>query len=78
LSQQVSELIKQLCSLVSELEALYPGRHFTPDGHLVGSIGECLVAEEYDLTLIPTLYKGFDANDTRVGLSIVELANLQN
>lgn len=25
---------------VEQLEAAYPGRKFTPDGHLVGSIGE--------------------------------------
>jgi len=30
---------------VTELEALYPGRKFTPDGHLVGSIGEVVAAE---------------------------------
>ncbi|WP_155253486.1 DUF6998 domain-containing protein [Bradyrhizobium japonicum] len=29
---------------VAELEALYPGRKFTPDGHLVGSIGEVIAA----------------------------------
>ena len=30
---------------VEELEALYPGRKFTPDGHLVGSIGEVVAAQ---------------------------------
>lgn len=30
---------------VAELEGLYPGRKFTPDGHLVGSIGEVVAAE---------------------------------
>lgn len=36
IKQQVQKLIK----IVSELEAEFPGRHFTLDGHLVGSIGE--------------------------------------
>jgi hypothetical protein len=27
---------------VGELETAYPGRKFTPDGHLVGSIGEVI------------------------------------
>jgi hypothetical protein len=38
---------------VRELESLYPGRRFTMDGHLVGSIGEVLAAELYGLTLLP-------------------------
>jgi hypothetical protein len=36
---------------VAELEKLYPGRKFTPDGHLVGSIGEVIAAEHFGLTL---------------------------
>jgi hypothetical protein len=36
---------------VAELERLYPGRKFTPDGHLVGSIGEVIAAERFGLTL---------------------------
>lgn len=54
-------LIKQLYSTVKELEAMFPGRHFTPDGHMVGSIGECLVADAYDLELQTASNKGFDA-----------------
>ena len=54
-------LIKQLYSTVSELEAMFPGRHFTPDGHMIGSIGECLVADAYGLVLKTASNKGFDA-----------------
>lgn len=54
-------LIKQLYSTVSELESMFPGRHFTPDGHMVGSIGECLVADAYDLELKTASNKVFDA-----------------
>jgi alkylated DNA nucleotide flippase Atl1 len=54
-------LIKQLYATVGELESMFPGRHFTPDGHMVGSIGECLVADAYDLQLMPSSNKGFDA-----------------
>ena len=35
---------------VRTLEKLYPERKFTPDGHLVGSIGEVIAAEQLDLT----------------------------
>jgi len=48
---------------VAELEALYPGRKFTPDGHLVGSIGEVIAAEEFKLTLYPMSHEGHDAFD---------------
>lgn len=40
---------------------MFPGRHFTPDGHMVGSIGECLVAEAYGLELMNASNKGYDA-----------------
>lgn len=42
----ISEKVKRIYAITAELEALYPGRHFTPDGHMVGSIGEVLVAEK--------------------------------
>ncbi len=54
-------LVKQLYATVNELEAMFPGRHFTPDGHLVGSLGECLVADAYALELLPASNKGHDA-----------------
>ena len=59
-----NQLIKQLYSTVSELEAMFPERHFTPDGHMVGSIGECLVADAYGLVLKKASNKGFDATAT--------------
>jgi hypothetical protein len=47
----------------TELEALYPGRKFTPDGHLVGSIGEVVAAEALGLTLYRMSHRGHDAYD---------------
>lgn len=49
---------------VAELEALYKDRKFTPDGHLVGSIGEVVAAEALHLTLHPMSRKGHDAFDS--------------
>lgn len=49
---------------VAELEKLYPGRKFTPDGHLVGSIGEVIAAEALGLELYPASYAGHDAKDS--------------
>jgi hypothetical protein len=48
---------------VEELEARYPNRKFTPDGHLVGSIGEVIAAEEFKLSVYPMSHKGHDAFD---------------
>ena len=59
--ERVPKLVKQLYALVAEFEALFPGRHFTPDGHLVGSIGEVLAAHHYGLTLLPASAQGHDA-----------------
>ena len=55
---------------VEELEALYPGRKFTPDGHLVGSIGEVVAAEALGLTLYPASYVGHDAYDANGDVQI--------
>ena len=57
-------LIKQLYSTVDELESMFPGRRFTPDGHMVGSIGECLVADAYELELMNASNKGYDATSS--------------
>lgn len=50
-SQELEDIIKELNTLTGRLEAMYPGRHFTPDGHLVGSIGEVFAAERYGISL---------------------------
>lgn len=62
-------LVKRLYATVKELEDMFPGRYFTPDGHMVGSLGECLVADAYDLELLTASNKGHDAV-TRSGLEI--------
>ena len=58
---RVENLTRKLYGIVDELEEIFPGRHFTPDGHLVGSLGECLVAQAYGLELLTASNKGFDA-----------------
>lgn len=53
--------IKELYKITRELEIEYPGRKFTPDGHLVGSIGEVIVAEAYGLDLLSNSTEKHDA-----------------
>jgi hypothetical protein len=55
--------VARIYEATDELEKLYPGRKFTPDGHLVGSIGEVIAAEALGLTLHPMSYAGHDARD---------------
>ena len=59
--EQLSNLVSQLYRTVGELEQMFPGRKFTPDGHLVGSLGECLIADAFDLELMPASNAGYDA-----------------
>ncbi|MBA3981389.1 MAG: hypothetical protein C0462_12390 [Alcanivorax sp.] len=70
-------LIKQLYATVHELENMFPGRHFTPDGHMVGSLGECLVADAYNLKLETASNKGYDAV-TKTGLEVEIKATQSN
>jgi|SRR5690606_5301547 len=62
-TDKIPELIKRIYEIVNELETLFPGRHFTPDGHMVGSIGEVLAAEHFNLELLPASFQGHDAKD---------------
>ena len=55
------ELIRELYKTVSELEAMSPGRPFTPDGHMVGSLAECFAEYYYGLTLLACSTPGHDA-----------------
>lgn len=57
----VAKKIRQLYQIAGELEQLFPGRHYTPDGHMIGSIGEALAAVYYQLTLLPAGTKTHDA-----------------
>lgn len=55
---------------VAELEDRYRPRKFTPDGHLVGSIGEVVAAEALGLTLYPMSHSGHDAYDAEGDVQI--------
>lgn len=61
--EQVPGLIKELYKIVEKLELLFPGRPFTPDGHMVGSLGEVIVAHNYNLVLEKPSVEGYDAID---------------
>lgn len=60
MDERFSKLLAQIYSAVAELEAMFPGRHFTPDGHMVGSIGEAIAAYHYGVKLYPASHAAFD------------------
>lgn len=59
--ESVAEKIKELYRIARELEQLFPGRHYTPDGHMIGSIGEALAAYYYGLSLFEASKEKHDA-----------------
>ena len=61
--RRLSEEIRRLYGIVDELESVCceHGRHFTLDGHLLGSIGEVYAAERYGLRLLTSSAKRHDA-----------------
>ncbi len=72
--KKIPALVKQLYAIVAKLEALFPGRKFTPDGHLVGSIGEVIAAHEYGLTL---LNASATTHDARQGKRLIQIKATQ-
>ena len=58
---EIPNLVRRLYDIVRQLEELFPGRKFTPDGHLVGSLGEVMAAHRYRLELLPASSPAHDA-----------------
>ena len=62
---RVAALLDDLYTAADSLEPIFPGRKFTLDGHLVGSIGEVVAAYMFDLDLNPASNHCHDARDDR-------------
>jgi len=58
---EVARYLDDLYTASDGLERMFPGRKFTLDGHLVGSIGEVVAAYIFDLNLNPASTLGHDA-----------------
>ena len=63
--ENLASLIRELYGVSAKLERLYPGRHFTPDGHMVGSLGEVMAADAYGLRLFEASHPIHDAVDSK-------------
>ena len=60
---RLPEPVASIYKATAALERLYPDRKFTPDGHLVGSIGEAIASDFLGLTLYPMSHPDHDAHD---------------
>jgi len=81
--ESIPELVKGLYAIVRRLEEKYPGRRFTPDGHLVGSLGEVIAAELYGLELLPastTTHDGtaIDGRQVQIKLTQVKTVGIRS
>lgn len=57
----IPDIVERLYEIVHELEQQFPGRRFTPDGHMVGSLGEVLAEYRYKLKLFRASTERHDA-----------------
>ena len=69
---EVPALLTSLYRVVNRLEELFPGRKFTPDGHLVGSIGEAIAARMFNLILLKASTAEHDATSAD-GQTLVQI-----
>lgn len=70
--------VRTLLDQVNALEAMFPGRRFTLDGHLVGSVGEAAAAYHYGVELfLPSteLHDGY-VGDRNVQIKITQTENV--
>lgn len=63
MSKSSEELIREVFANCAELSERF-GRPVSPDGHLVGSLGEIYAREKLGLTLMEPSNEGFDARTT--------------
>lgn len=59
--ERVARHLDELYDASEGLEQIFPGRKFTLDGHLVGSVGEVVAAYIFDLDLNSASTQGHDA-----------------
>ena len=70
--------VQELIAIVHELEDNFPGRHFTLDGHLFGSIGEVMAAYYYGIELYTASTEIHDGevNGKKVQIKISQQDNI--
>lgn len=70
---KLPKTVAKLYEAVAELKQAYPGRHFTLDGHLVGSIGEVVARETFGFDLLAASFPNHDAKCSQRGFVQVKI-----
>lgn len=71
--------IIELIQIVKELEKTFKGRHFTLDGHLIGSIGEVMASYYYGIELYPAsmpIHDGITPDGREVQIKITQQSQI--
>lgn len=74
----IKDKVQRLIGIVNELEKDFPGRHFTLDGHLVGSIGEVIASYYYGISLYKASIPAHDGvvDGKKVQIKITQQENI--
>lgn len=77
-TDMLKDKIQELFKTVNELETEFPGRRFTIDGHLLGSIGEVLAVYYYGIELYRSSTKVHDGEigKRKVQIKITQQDNI--
>lgn len=76
---ETRNLVRKMYALAEQLERLHEGRHFTPDGHMVGSIGEVIAEQRYDLTLYEAshpVHDGWTPDERQVQIKTTQTSSV--
>ena len=58
--KEMLSIYRNMIKEVATLEAMFPDRHFSLDGHIVGSIGEVAASYYYGIKLAKSSKKAID------------------
>lgn len=72
--EDTRKLVRSLYQITAKLKELHPHRNFTPDGILVGSLGEVLAEFHYALSPLNT---GTKAHDCSINGRLVQVKTTQ-
>ena len=61
---------RTISAMIAKMEKDFPDRHFTMDGHLVGSIGECMASYYYNIDLETSSKKDYDGIKDEIKIQI--------
>lgn len=75
---EMLSIYRNMVKEVETLEAMFGDRHFTLDGHIIGSIGEVAAANYYGIDLFTSSTKAIDGvvNSKPIQIKVVQQDNV--